>query len=354
MEDETINSAGQEILETKKKSNILLWVIVFLLIIIIGGATWFLMGKSKSENSTVDKSNNAFDDESTTKKGTDQNRYNWSTMDKGPYHDRVSFATGKSLTSWTSSKKIIAEHASVPEIIIKEGVIYVYFVDVTEDGVKEQIGMVKSSDNGITWSDRQIIKIDGLGDKAAVDPDPFLLEDGSIRLYYFDISKTMTSGLENNSIYSAISTDGINFTEEKGVRFKHRAIFDPDVIRVGNNWRMYVGTDDQKVLSATSSDGLTFEYEGVALTDGSIPNVIYEDNTYYLFTGGIEISTSKDGKTFTKTSNRFDSGGLTADAGVAKISDGNYILVFKTDDGSTKASTPSVPNDANNPVNPAP
>lgn len=68
----------------------------------------------------------------------------------------------------------------------------------------------------------------------------------------------------------------------------------------------------------------------LALTGGGIPDVVLENGTYYLFTGGIDISTSADGKTFTKTTSRFDSGGLTADPGVVKLPNGEYFMIYKT------------------------
>lgn len=323
-----------------KKTSYLPWVLLILAVIVIALLVIGYFGQNKKEQNQIPDKSDASSTTSQDKPSNDPNQYNWSTMDKGPYHDRISYATGTSLTNWTNSDKILAEHASVPDVITKDGTLYIYFVDVSQDGKPEQIGLIKSSDNAKTWSAKQIITIKGLGDRVAVDPSPYLLDDDRIRLYYFDISKTKTQGLQNNSIYSAISSDGVNFTQESGTRFKYPAIFDPSVIKVGNSpasgWRMYVGTDDQKVLSAVSTDGLTFTYEGVALTGGAIPKVIYENDTYYLFTGGIEISTSKDGKSFTKTSNRFDSGGLTADPGVVKLSDNSYFLVYKTDDGTLK------------------
>jgi hypothetical protein len=255
----------------------------------------------------------------------------WSTMSQGPYLDRVSFVISDSLTQWPSEGELLAEHASVPDVILKDDTLYVYFVDVSEDGRPEQIGLLRSSDNGNSWSEKQIITIDGVDDKVAVDPAPYLLPDGRIRLYYFDIGTTRTEGLDNNTIYSAVSSDGINFTQEEGSRFTYPAIFDPDVIKVGDTWRMYVGTDNQKVLSATSTDGLSFTYEGIALEAAAIPNVLYENGIYYLFTGGIEISTSTDSLKFTRTGDRFStSDPITADPGVVKLSDGHYFMVYKT------------------------
>ncbi|MFC1656453.1 hypothetical protein ACFL14_00590 [Patescibacteria group bacterium] len=313
-----------------KKPKTWVWLVVIVAIIIIVAGIWYLV-YSMSLNQKDDQNKD-------TEREISTEEYNWSTMDQGPYHDRISYASAKSLTDWTSPGVTLAEHASVPDVIRKDDILYIYFVDVSEDGKPEQIGLIKSNgilDGGDQWADKQIINIDGLGNKVAVDPCPYLLEDGRIRLYYFDISKTKTEGVENNTIYSAISDDGMNFIEEEGHRFRYPAIFDPDVIKVGNTWRMYVGTDGQKVLSATSADGLTFTYEGVALDQGSIPEVFYEDGTYYLFTGGIEISTSTDGKNFTKTNSRFDSGGLTADPGVVKLKDDRtYFMVYKTNDST--------------------
>lgn len=320
--------------ELQPRKKVWIWVVSIIIIAaIIVGVFYLMKSKSRTDKQTVGELEPVNEEYSNNKKAADPNQYNWSTMSQGPYRDRISFATGKSLTSWTNSGKILAEHASVPEVIVKDGTIYAYFVDVSEDGKAEQIGMISSSDKGSTWSSKQVINISGLGDKVAVDPDPYLLSDGRIRLYYFDISKTKIEGTKNNTIYSALSDDGVNFIEEQGSRFKYADIFDPEVIFDGKTWRMYVGTSDQKVLSATSSDGLSFTYEGVALTGGAIPNVVLENGTYYMFTGGIDISTSKDGKTFSKTSNRFDSGRLTADPGVVKLGENNYFMIYKTNEG---------------------
>ena len=323
------------------------WVkvlIIMLVILVLGLGGYLVYDKFLSKNSQDSISTSSDTTKETTKENQtkDQtsnsgnksqypNQYNWSTMKQGPYKDKISYAIGTSLTDWTDSGKTLVEHASVPDVIYKDGKLFVYFTDVSQDGVPEQIGLITSSDEGQTWSDKQNLTITNMGDKTPVDLAPMVLDDGRIRLYYFDISKTMTEGVEKNTIYSAISNDGINFTQEEGARFTYNNIFDPDVIKVGDTWRLYVGSE-RTVLSATSTDGLTFTYEGIAFTDGSIPNVVYENNLYYLFTDGISIATSVDGKTFSATSNSFDIGKLTADPGVAKITNGKYIMVYKTSD----------------------
>lgn len=266
--------------------------------------------------------------------GKPAQEYDWSTMNEGPYNDKVSFATSSDLFNWTDSETVLAIHASVPGAIYKDGVIYVYFVDVSVDGIAERIGMISSNDNGQTWSEKEYIDIDGVGDKVPVDPAPFLLNDGRIRLYYFDIEEGRSSmGSESeNKIYSAISSDDVNFVEE-GVCFSKEGVFDPDVIEVDGVYRMYVGDlEGNRVISATSSDGLNFVEEGIAYTGGAVPDVFYKDGAYYLYTVGIDISTSSDGASFTKTSYRFESSinMLTADPSVIELDDGTYMMLYKT------------------------
>lgn len=266
--------------------------------------------------------------------------YSWSEMNEGPYLDRVTYATGTNLQDWTPTNVTLAEHASVPAAVVKDGVIYVYFVDVTTEGLPEQLGMVMSTDQGQTWSDQQVLTIDGIGDKATADPDPVLLDDGRIRLYYFDINearlvKPANGVAPTNKIYSAISEDGVHFTQEDGIRFERGSggIYDPDVNLYNGTWYLYGGVSEgNQVIYATSSDGLTFTEQGVAFTGGGVPDVYYEDGTYYLFTAGIDLATGDTPTSFTQTDYHFtdpNSLGPTADPSVVRLEDGTYLMVYK-------------------------
>lgn len=261
-----------------------------------------------------------------------ETKYNWSTMSEGPYQDKISYATSNDLLNWTDSKKILVEHASVPGAVYKDGIIYVYFVDVSENGKPEQIGLIRSSDNGKNWSQKTIVTFEGIGDKVPVDPAPFLLPDGRLRLYYFDISVRDNPSFPNK-IYSAISQDGLRFVQEEGIRFVKQGIFDPDVIKVGDTWRLYVGDVEKNlVFSATSQDGLNFNEEGLAYQAGAVPDVFYENNKFYLYTAGINIITSNDGTHFGPPTGSFHSGlgPVTADPSVVKLNDGTYMMFYKT------------------------
>lgn len=350
MPEEIGNQAPLETVPKKKSK----WVIVLIIIVLLLAGAVFAFGAiNKKAPAVSDEVSTSETPSATTVSDEsdepiyDKQQYSWSTKTEGPYNDKVSYATSTDLLTWKDSGVTLAEHASVPDVVYKDGVLYSYFVDVSTDGYAEKVGLIKSTDNGKTWTGREFVKIKGLGQKAAVDPAPYLLEDGRIRLFYLDLAemrKPESKGkMIKNKIYSAISSDGINFVEEDGVRLEYEGVFDPCVIKVsGNLWRMYVGNQDgQKVLTATSTDGLSFTYEGVAHSGSAIPNVIFENNTYYLFTGGIEIATSKDGKTFTKTTNRFSlRDKVTADPGVVKLGENNFLMVYKTKEMKTATPQP--------------
>jgi hypothetical protein len=274
------------------------------------------------------------------------NQFNWSTMTEGPYYDKVTYATSTDLINWTASSVILAEHASVPGAVIKDGVIYAYFVDVSENGLPEQLGMVSSSDNGKTWTNRQILTIDGLQNRAPADPNPVLLDDGQIRLYYFDINEARLNKPENNikptnKIYSAVSSNGINFRQEEGVRFQRQEIFDPDVNLFNGLWYLYGGdAEGNKVIVATSRDGLTFEEKGVAYTGGAVPDVFKTDSQYYLFTAGIDIAISSDPFLFSRSGKFFRDFQypITADPSVVELKDKNYLMIYKVSLGKSETS----------------
>jgi len=265
------------------------------------------------------------------------NQFNWSTMNQGPYNDSVTYALSNDLINWNPSGIILAEHASVPGAVMKDGTIFVYFVDVSTDGIKEQLGMVTSADQGQTWSEPTILTIEGIGDRATADPTAIVTDDGQIRLYYFDINEPRLGNLViedkfTNKIYSAISDDGVNFIQEEGVRFEREGAFDPDVLYVDGTWYMYTGDlQGNKVNVATSTDGLIFSHVGTAYQGGAVPDIWHEDGNWYLFTAGINIATGTDGLTFETTGQEFrdPNSRVTADPSVVQLNNGSYLMLYK-------------------------
>jgi hypothetical protein len=315
-------------------------IIVILVVIGIIAAIGFVV-VNKLKPSGPDKTANATattEDKSSKKSEKSGEQFNWSGSPQGPYHDKIAYATSTDLLNWTDSGKTISEHTSVPDVMVKDGVIYMYFVDVNTNDKPEQIGLKTSSDKGATWSATTIVT--GLGDETAVDPDPFLLPDGRIRLYYYVTRSRDPNDTSKHSIYSAISKDGKTFTKESGVRFQKEQIVDPDVIKVGSTWRMYVGQSG-KILSATSTDGLSFTYEGIA-AQGGVPNAYYDGTRYLMFSAGINIGTSTDGKTYTALANGQFKAFPGADPGVVKLGTNSYLMVYKINTGQNTRNDPPV------------
>ncbi len=109
-------------------------------------------------------------------------------------------------------------------------------------------------------------------------PYVIALQNGEYRMYY----------CANGGILSAISSDGLNWTKESGVRLSPGAggsqesiVCDPTVIRLSNGeYRMYydgINTGGQyqdtqvkiQIYSALSPDGLNFQREGVRINSST-------------------------------------------------------------------------------------
>ena len=165
---------------------------------------------------------------------------------------------------------------------------------------------------------------------------PFIvkLPDGMFRLYYTD-QETAIGKYGGRAIMSAISEDGLNFTVEEGDRltytrdgYESSGIRGAKILQPNNgSYRMYYhGIDENsywRVLSAVSSDGLNWIREkGVRLDPsdlcppetgiGNIAPFITSDGIYHLYVttkcddenylnskGGIFDTRSADGLTFT-------------------------------------------------------
>ncbi len=245
-----------------------------------------------------------------------------------------------------SSGTLVAQGASVPDLLIctqtiglcEKGAYIIYFIDaqsMTGQGT-EQIGYVKSTDDGQTWSTRQHISIAKKPNAgAAVDPSIVLLNDGRFRLYFYGSETTEGDPAiisDSHVFYSAISDDGIHFTTESGVRFSKNNITDPEIIYQNNTWYLYYSTGPNTGV-ATSSDGLTFIDQGeLAIQLGGVPGALTDDSITYAYgckQNGISVSTSTDGISFSLIGTALAFTEL-CDPSVQKTANG-YVMVYKLD-----------------------
>lgn len=251
----------------------------------------------------------------------------------GPWNDKVYRATSSDGLTWVKDTALLFFPASVPGAVKDtNGTIFIYYVYSASQFSPETL-MVASSTDGKNFSAPQPINLTNNVSLKQVDPNPVLLSDGRIRLYYLDFGT-----LPPTNIYSAVSSDGINFTEESGIRFSQPSpgITDPDVFLVDSTWVMFV-SQGQTLFRATSTDGLNFTKDvsfnwnngGVCSTFPFAGGIF---RTYYCGNGGIKSATSTDGSNLTVESGVRISplaNEIVCDPTVVELNN-TYILYYKS------------------------
>lgn len=268
-----------------------------------------------------------------------------------PVNDKTYFTTSADPKSW-SAGSLVAEHASVPDLIelsadigsFKKGDLLVYYVDFAsvQTPGSETLSMIKSSDKGKTWSEKQTVQVKNKPNKGApVDPSVVQLTDGSLRLYFFGSETTFSDPAKvegTHKVYSAASSDGVNFTAEQGVRFEANNLTDPEVVFYNNKWYMYYSLGPSSGL-VVSSDGLSFQEQKITGGEvGGVPGAVVVDGSVRLYgcgKGGLGSAIAPDGITFTKDVSDVFAGavkGVVCDPAIVRSSDGTYFIVYKQKD----------------------
>jgi hypothetical protein len=216
----------------------------------------------------------------------------------------------------------------------------------------DKVAVRFSSDEGRTWRESQVIRLAGLpeGMRFPFDPTLVPLPDKRVRLY-FTSAKGRQLEANRPAIYSAVSSNGIDFAVEPGMRFGvegrpvidcavalHEGVFHlfaPDN-GVGSNPGVQQRDPGESLREglgyhATSRDGLNFTREvdvrleggrrwlGNAQSDGSVLR--------FFGTGGsrgVWTATSTNGQSW-KVEEEFPVV-PGADPGAVKLNDGGWLL----------------------------
>jgi hypothetical protein len=179
---------------------------------------------------------------------------------------------------WVKDNRIVSDRASVPDAVFDGENIRVYFA---KWGVRVAI-----SRDGVNWQEKEVSISDIPEGMGAVDPDVVLLPDGTYRMYYYENpmgegDPAMIPG--PHSIYVATSEDGINFRREREVYARER-ITDPDVIQMGDIWRMFVSEGGRTTSAVSRDDGWSFTFEHELETiDGGITCTIVVPGGYRMY-----------------------------------------------------------------------
>jgi len=252
----------------------------------------------------------------------------------GPYYHKIYAATSQDGLSWQKQNKVLFDHASVPGAVIKDGVIYLYFVDASGD-LSDQLSVGISKDLGKSF-DKQKIEIKG-ATLTAVDPNPVLLDNGKIRLYYFSSpviagDPAMASG--QHQIMSAESNDGITFENPREV-FTEENITDPDVFKTTKDWRLFISKGTNLDLAISSDGGIIFTKQNdFSWSEGGVPSTFNFNGTfrtYFCGKGGIGSATGADtGKLTVESGVRVEeSNKIVCDPSVIQLPDNTYMMFYK-------------------------
>lgn len=202
---------------------------------------------------------------------------------EGPYERRIMTAISYDGLTYTQNDRWICDQCHVPDAIIKDGTIYLYYTGwIVGDRINTS-AVALSTDEGASWTYRYL----DLADSGPIDrienPDVVLLEDGTFRLFF-------TAG-NPQGIHYAESSDGISFAY-KGVIFEQAndIAIDSTTFKVGDTWHMYALSDAgiDRMWHLTSTDGVTFSVYGLTSfpNDGvvSMPsNGVWIDDRFSLF-----------------------------------------------------------------------
>jgi len=256
----------------------------------------------------------------------------------------IYFATSKDGKKWTLQNGPVAHYASVPDLVnlnqdllpFEKGTLLTYFVDgVQGHGTEDlELGLIYSLDLGKTWSDRLYTSMTGApAGTIVVDPSVIQLEDGRLRLYFFDF-RGKPGSQKTYKIHSAISENGIDFVYESVVYENKEKMTDPEIVYYNNEW--YLFTASQTLTSmqvAISDDPLSFG-QMETLREPGIPGALAVDDTLWIIgcgSKGMTLFTSKDGTTTTlQNENLVQVGaGVNCDPSPVQLANGTFAMMFK-------------------------
>lgn len=222
------------------------------------------------------------------------------------------------------------------------------------------IGVRFSNDSGISWSPLMFANFTGYpGTSTRVfDPTITITPDSMYRLYFSYCPNNGATLDSSCDTYSAISSDGLNYTFETNPRVvvSNKAVIDPAVVYFNSGWHYYspAGAPTDGARHAISTNGLNFTIIDTAgygdISRNWTGNVI--NNGFDMrFYGGSDPANQKklwwnstvDGSSWNgyTWTNLFGK-----DPGVIKLNTGQYIAIVPTDSNTTILATTEIDNNS--------
>lgn len=267
----------------------------------------------------------------------------------GPWNNNLMMRTSTDGNSFGAETKFI-DSSGVPSLLKDAGgriiAAFQWFPAPRNSQYWDKVAVRISTDNGRTWGQAQPIVVNGLpsGFQRPFDPTLTLTTDGRIRLF-FSSGRSMSMMLDSNiATYSAISTDGVNYTFEPNARFSvsGKAVIDPAVLRIGSKWYYTApkGAPQEGAYHATSDDGLNFtrraDIPSSTIHQWTGNLVEYGAGMRFYGSGnmGAWWSYSVDGTSWSSPVNITTPGTTMpqmirgGDPAVLKIADNNYLIIY--------------------------
>lgn len=282
----------------------------------------------------------------------------------GPWNNDV--LVYRMATNGPVEKLATFERAGVPTVArLQDGRLLAAHQHFPADNAADfdKVAVRFSSDEGKTWSDPTAIHVAELpeGMRFPFDPTLVPLPDGRVRLYFTgNYGRTFQN--RTPAIHSAISTNGIKFTYEPGVRFAvaNRDVIDCAVVLHRGVFHLYAPDQgerrlrgeppgrggpasrppDGRGLHATSTNGLDFarvadvqlegrrRWLGNAQSDGQVITFFGTDDSAPARPGqprgGVWMGGSADGATWEHVTTLALTG---ADPGAVKLKAGGWLVV---------------------------
>jgi hypothetical protein len=263
----------------------------------------------------------------------------------GPWMNDLKLLRGTDGVTFDSGT-VVVERSGVPSMTRgTDGTLYLVFQWFPEnnDDAFDQIAVMTSTDNGATWTDPELMVIDGFPSTYARPYDPTITtgDDGLLHLFF----TTGTTRLQETSfITSATSTDGVHYTWQEGKRMDvaNEPNYDAAAVFFNNTWHLMTprapqGTDVlNQAFHTAAADGITFP-EPTILTGAEeymnwTGNLLVDDEKMWFYGAGTMQKpglwrvSSTDGINWSEPERLITKSG-GGDPAIVKTASGEYLIV---------------------------